>query len=56
MPASQNLETARRYIASLAAGAGPDDLDQFFTADVRQEELPNRLVPEGATRDLKAMK
>lgn len=56
MSATQNLETAHRYIASLSAGAGPEDPQPFFTADARQEELPNRLAPDGATRDLEAVK
>lgn len=29
---------------------------QFFAEDVVQEEFPNRLVPNGATRDLAALK
>ena len=32
-----------------------DALARFFTPDVVQEELPNRLVPNGATRDLAAI-
>ncbi len=51
-----NLELARTYIASLSAGAGPDELDRFFSTDFVHEEFPNRLLPHGTTRDLQAMK
>jgi ketosteroid isomerase-like protein len=51
-----NLDLARRYIDTLSSGAGPDDIGQFFAPDAIQEELPNRLLPYGATRDVEAMK
>jgi len=51
-----NLDIAKQYIARLSSGAGPGELDAFFAPDVVQEEFPNRLLPNGATRDLKAMK
>ena len=51
-----NLEAARRYLSCLSNGAGPEELDAFFSPDVVQEEFPNRLLPNGATRDLEAMK
>lgn len=50
-----NLETARRYLAALEGGASGEALREFFTADVVQEEFPNRLMPNGARRDLAAM-
>jgi ketosteroid isomerase-like protein len=53
---ADNLEIAKRYLSRLAAGAGPDDLDLFFCPDVIQEEFPNRLLPNGATRNLEALK
>jgi ketosteroid isomerase-like protein len=40
----------------MSAGAGPEELDTFFAPDVVQEEFPNRLMPNGATRNLQAMK
>jgi ketosteroid isomerase-like protein len=55
-PEKRNLATALRYIESLSSGMGADDLTQFFTPDVVQEEFPNRLLPSGATRDLAALK
>jgi ketosteroid isomerase-like protein len=54
--ASQNLEIARRYLSRLSGGGGPDELDSFFAPDVVQEEFPNRLMPNGAKRDLPAMR
>jgi len=51
-----NIEIARRYISTLSSGAGPDEMAAFFAPDVVQEEFPNRLMPQGAVRDLQAMK
>ena len=50
-----NLDTARRYIDALSSGADAEALRQFYAPDVVQEEFPNRLMPNGATRDLAAM-
>lgn len=52
----QNLEIARTYISALSAGAGPEDLEAFFAPDFIQEEFPNRLLPNGTSRDLRSMK
>src|SRR5262245_552853 len=49
------LEIAKRYRLALEAGAVGDELAQFFSKDVVQEEFPNRLVPNGAKRDLAAL-
>ena len=51
-----NLEIAKEYIDRLSNGAEPGALDAFFAPDAVQEEFPNRLLPNGATRDLAAMK
>ena len=56
MSDAANLEIARRYLSRLSDGAGPEELESFFAADVVQEEFPNRLLPHGATRDLQTMK
>ena len=56
MQTTDNLDIARRYLSRLSGGAGPEELDAFFAPDVVQEEFPNRLMPNGATRDLQAMK
>lgn len=50
-----NLQAARRYLAAIEAGATGDALAAFFTEDVVQVEFPNRLVPTGAHRDLRAL-
>lgn len=47
-----NLATAQRYLAALERLCTGDELAEFFTADVVQEEFPNRLLPRGARRDL----
>ena len=56
MPPEANVDLLRRYLAALSAGAGPDHLEQFFVPDVVQEEYPNRITPNGAVRDLQALK
>jgi len=53
---SENIETANRYLTRLSAGAGPEEMAAFYAPDVVQEEFPNRLMPNGATRDLQALK
>jgi hypothetical protein len=49
------LELTRAYLEAVEGGATGDRLAAFYTEDVVQEEFPNRLVPEGARRDLKAL-
>jgi ketosteroid isomerase-like protein len=53
--AADNLAKARKYLAAIESGATGEALASFFTPDVVQEELPNRLVPNGAHRDLAAI-
>lgn len=50
----KNLEAARRYLESV--GQPNADTLSFFAEDVVQVEFPNRLIPEGATRDLAALR
>jgi len=45
-------DLVRRYLAAIESGASSEALARFFTPDVVQEEFPNRLFPDGATRDL----
>jgi ketosteroid isomerase-like protein len=52
---TENLAFAKRYLAALERGAVGDELAAFYTSDVIQEELPNRLLPNGARRDLAAL-
>ena len=56
MAASNDLlMLAQRYLEAIEQGATGDALAAFFTSDVVQEEFPNRLVPNGARRDLAAL-
>jgi ketosteroid isomerase-like protein len=50
-----NLELARRYLRAIEQGATGEALAAFFHPEVTQREYPNRLVPTGATRDLRAI-
>ncbi len=43
---------ARAYIAAVEGGAVGDDLAAFYHPDVVQQEFPNRLLPNGAQREL----
>lgn len=49
----RNLEAAHAYLAAVEAGATGDVLAAHLHPDLVQREHPNRLVPQGATRDLK---
>jgi ketosteroid isomerase-like protein len=49
---SENLQTVRRYLAAIEQGVGFEELAEFLTPDVVQIEYPNRLVVDGARRDL----
>jgi ketosteroid isomerase-like protein len=49
------LAFAQSYFAAIEGGATGDALAAFFTPDVVQEEFPNRLMPNGARRDLAAV-
>jgi len=47
--------TVRRYFAALER-ADPEGNLAFFTPNVLQEEFPNRLVPNGATRNFEQLR
>jgi len=51
-----NLATARRYLAAIESGAPFERLAEILSPEVIQEEFPNRLVPNGARRDLAALR
>ncbi|HXU32407.1 MAG TPA: nuclear transport factor 2 family protein [Thermoanaerobaculia bacterium] len=51
---SENLARIERYFAVINSGG--DVVEEFFSPDVIQEEFPNRLLPNGARRDLAALK
>lgn len=48
-----NLDSVKAYFRAIEAR---EDTSRFFTPDVVQREFPNRLVPNGATRDLAALR
>jgi ketosteroid isomerase-like protein len=48
-------ELTRQYFAALERGVTGDNLAAFYDPQVVQEEFPNRLVPNGARRDLAAI-
>jgi hypothetical protein len=55
------LERTREYLAAIERSTDPGttagaDALSFYDPSVRQEELPNRLVPTGAVRDLDALR
>lgn len=54
MHIENNVATAIRFIRALEAGA-TDELPEFYAPSVVQEEFPNRLLPNGARRDLAAL-
>ena len=52
---TDNLALVRRYLAAVASGTTGDALAAFYVPDVVQEEFPNRLMANGARRDLPAI-
>src|SRR5262245_36879623 len=50
-----NIRLVRDYFAAVQQGA-TDHVLTFYAPDVVQEEFPNRFLPNGATRDLQALK
>jgi len=49
------LDLTKQYLRAVEEGATGDRLAAFYTADALQEEFPNRLLPNGAKRDLAAL-
>jgi ketosteroid isomerase-like protein len=47
---------AKAFLAAIAASAPVDVVAGFYAPDVIQEEFPNRLVQNGAKRDLPALR
>ena len=52
---ADNLARARGYIQDIERGLTGAALAAYFAPGVIQEEFPNRLVPQGARRDLAAI-
>jgi ketosteroid isomerase-like protein len=55
MPADPDYTAlARQFVEAVARGAD-DEVRALLADDVQQEEFPNRLLPNGTTRDRAAM-
>ena len=52
----RHLALARRYLEAIERREDPATIAGFMHPDIVQEEFPNRLVPQGARRDLAAMR
>jgi ketosteroid isomerase-like protein len=50
-----NLSIVREYLSALQAREAGNSMRRFFTENVRQVELPNRLNPKGQESDLAGM-
>ena len=46
------LDLVRQYFAAIENGTA----ERFFAPEIIQEEFPNQLIPNGATRDLAALR
>ena len=56
MTNDENVARARAYLAAIERFAPADELEAFLDPGVVQEEFPNRLLANGATRDLSALR
>ena len=50
-----NLAQTRRYLQLIETSTNPDDFREILHPDIRQQEFPNRLVAQGAIRNLDDM-
>ena len=50
------IERAELFMRAVASAAPADEIEAFYAPDVVQEEFPNRLLPNGAVRDLAALR
>ena len=53
---TKNRELVRAYYAAIAHGMTDVEWERWFAPDVIQEEFPNRLLPNGAQRDLRGLR
>ncbi len=54
--ADANLALVQRYYAAIRYGPTGEEFDEFFDPDLVHEEFPNRLAPDGMTRDLQGLR
>ena len=52
MPENANLTAARQYLQAIDSKASVESLHSFYSPDVVQEEMPNRIKPKGDRRGL----
>ena len=52
---SHNIDQAKAYLQTIEQMGDCQDLVQFLSPDIIQQEFPNRITPHGATRTLEAM-
>jgi ketosteroid isomerase-like protein len=50
------LHVVKSYLQAIERGAPMAEIEVFLSPDIVQEEFPNRLVPNGARRDLAGMR
>jgi predicted metal-dependent hydrolase len=50
------IERATAFVQAVAAQAPWAEIEPYYAPDVSQEEFPNRLLPKGAVRNLKALR
>jgi len=56
MSPEDNVARARAYLSAIERFAPAEELETFLAPGVVQEEFPNRLLANGATRDLAALR
>jgi ketosteroid isomerase-like protein len=56
MSEQANLAAVRAFFAALSQGAAPEVVAAFYAPDAIQEEFPNQFLPQGARRDLAALR
>jgi len=56
METQELIERAKAFMKAIASTAPAHEISAFYAPDVVQEEFPNRLLPNGASRDLAALR
>ena len=55
MSTDSHLDTIRALFDTIQGNRTDRDIASFYTADIIQDEFPNRFVPKGIRRDLNAI-
>jgi len=53
---AENIAIVRRYLEAIEQGLSFEEMKDFYTPDVVQHEYPNRLLPNGARRNLEQLR